>query len=457
MPKKTWRKLLSSVGAASLALCATAAAAFPSIFPTGTTIYDPAKAWNGYVLFADPNGRTHLIDMAGNDVHVWNVAGFPSEILDPALTHGEKGHLLVQTEDGPGPFGGIFNNRSIGELNWQGDIVWRWNGADGKPVRQNHDWARLPSGNTLIIATRDRNIPSLSKLSVADQVIQEIGPDGKVVWEWQVADHLQEFGFTEEGMKALRAELADGDKSPGFLTINDMAPIGPNKWFDAGDQRFNPDNIVIDSRMASFIAIIDRKSGKVVWRIGPDWNQPKLRPVFSTVTPRPVDQTSGQHDAHIIPKGLPGEGDLLVFDNEAPSGFPPTHLSMFHGSRVLEINPVTKEVVWQYTAADSDRAPWTFASSFISSARRLPNGNTLIDEGMNGRFFQVTPKGEIVWEYVSPYFGRQDLYTRREVSTNWVFRAQPVPYEWVPDGTPHSEQPTVRIDITRFRVPPAQP
>jgi hypothetical protein len=453
MSKKTWLPLLRRLAVVSATLCATAATAFPSVFPTGTTIYDPSKAWNGYVLFADPNGKTHLIDMDGNEVHQWSRAGFPSEMLDPALAKGEKGHLLIQLENGPGPFGGIFANRSIGEMNWNGDVVWRWNGTGQQPVRQNHDWARLPSGNTLIVATRDRSIPSLSSKPVADQVLQEITPEGKVVWEWPVADHLDEFGFSAEGMKSLRAELADGDKSPGFLTINDMAPIGPNKWFDAGDQRFNPDNIVIDSRMASFIAIIDRKSGKIVWRIGPDYNPAKLRPVFSTKLPRAVDQTSGQHDAHIIPQGLPGAGNLLVFDNEAPSGFPPTHLSMFHGSRVLEIDPTTKQIVWQYTGADSDRALWAFASSFISSARRLPNGNTLIDEGMNGRFFQVTPQGEIVWEYVSPYFGQQDLYTAREVSTNWVFRAQPIPYDWAPEGTPHSEKPVMRIDITTFHAP----
>ena len=49
-------------------------------------------------------------------------------------------------------------------------------------------------------------------------------------------------------------------------------------------------------------------------------------------------------------------------------------------------------VVWEYAGTDNDRPQWTFYSSFISSARRLPNGNTLIDEGMNGRLLQVTPR-----------------------------------------------------------------
>ena len=59
-------------------------------------------------------------------------------------------------------------------------------------------------------------------------------------------------------------------------------------------------------------------------------------------------------------------------------------------------------VTWQYTAEASGRPPWTFFSSFVSNAQRLPNGNTLIT-GMHGRIFQVTPSGQVVWEYLTPY------------------------------------------------------
>jgi hypothetical protein len=111
------------------------------------------------------------------------------------------------------------------------------------------------------------------------------------------------------------------------------------------------------------------------------------------------------------------------------------------GSRVLEIDPVKQRVVWEYAGTDNDRPTWSFYSSFISSARRLPNGNTLIDEGMNGRVFQVTGDGEIVWEYVSPYFGPAPLGPAgKKLLTNWIYRAQPVPYDWVPPDTPHGER-----------------
>lgn len=167
-----------------------------------------------------------------------------------------------------------------------------------------------------------------------------------------------------------------------------------------------------------------------------------------------MDQISGQHDAHIIPSGLPGAGNLLVFDNQGEAGYPHAAVSYTGGSRVLEINPVTKEIVWQYTGASSGNPGWSFRSTHISNARRLPNGNTFIDEGQIGRFFQVTPSGDIVWEYINPYPRRgKDQETGRATVNHSVYRAQPVPYDWAPEGTPHSETPVTPTDNTNFHVP----
>jgi hypothetical protein len=143
---------------------------------------------------------------------------------------------------------------------------------------------------------------------------------------------------------------------------------------------------------------------------------------------------------------------LLVFDDQGGAGFPPASLGIYAGSRILEIDPVKKEIVWQYTGADSGRPVWSFFSSFVSSAQRLPNGNTLIDEGMDGRFFQITPNGDIVWEYVPSYAGKRQVGGKAFLDS-LVFRAQAVPYDWVPEGTPHSEKPVTEIDVTNFHVP----
>lgn len=189
-----------------------------------------------------------------------------------------------------------------------------------------------------------------------------------------------------------------------------------------------------------------------MWTLGPNFPGPAT----GAKTPRPVDQISGQHDAHLIEPGLPGAGNLIVFDNQGEGGYPPAPLGLNSGSRVIEIDPVKKEIVWQYTGESTGRPGWTFSSTFISSARRLPNGNTLIDEGMNGRLFQVTPAGKIVWEYVSPFFAETPVggATRGvQVNSNWVYRAQPVPYDWAPAGVSHAEKPVQARNPADFRIP----
>lgn len=423
------------------AVFASVTQAAPSVYPTGVTRYDPAKAYNQYVIFAGADKQTHLIDMDGNEVKSWPHNGFPSAIIDPRLVGGERGHVLLQLSDkAPGPLGAAGNglaNQSVGELDWSGKVVWQWGDkAPGGAAQQHHDQRRLGNGNTLVLANKVHKVAGFKVPQLIDDVVYEVDPQGQVKWQWLASDHLTEFGFTPAQLKLVRAT-----DNPDYLHINNLSVVGPNKWFDAGDKRFAPDNLLLDSRNSNFIAIIDKASGKVVWHLGP--NLPALNPKTAQQVPRPLDQFVGQHDVHIIPAGLPGAGNLLVFDNQGTAGYPSAPLGLTPGSRVLEIDPIKQQVVWQYTAASSKQPSWAFYSSFISSARRLPNGNTLIDEGMNGRFFQVTDKGEIVWEYVSPYQGKAP---GSDAISNWVYRALPVAYDWVPEGTPHAETAVLAPD-----------
>ena len=85
---------------------------------------------------------------------------------------------------------------------------------------------------------------------------------------------------------------------------------------------------------------------------------------------------------------------------------------------------------------------------FISGMQRLPNGNTLITEGSDGRVFEVTKDHELVWEFISPYWGQK-------LPMNMVYRAYRVPYEWVPQLGKQEETPIERIDVNAFRMPGA--
>lgn len=451
--------LQKAILSAAVALASTTATSAPGIYPTGTTRYDPSKAYNSFVLFSSGDNIAHLIDLNGNSVHEWKDAAAHSTLIDPALIGGQLGHVFVtlDTVEGKGTdlVPGQVNRKvtkTIGELDWDGKVVWSFGDkAPGGAAQQHHDWARLANGNTVILANWVHPVKGFKQPQVLDDVIYEVNPAGEVVWKWVASEHLSEFGFTPAELKLVRnAEI------PDYLHVNNLKVVGPNHWFAAGDKRFDPENLLFDSRNANFIAIIDKKTGKIVWRLGPHYKAASEEQSQPRNVPRPVDQISAQHDAHIIPEGLPGAGNLLVFDNQGLAGYPTAAVPRTGGSRVLEIDPVKNEVVWQYTGEDSGGPGWSFRSTHISAARRLPNGNTFIDEGQSGRLFQVTRTGEIVWEYVNPYFRKgKDSFNGHETANNQLYRGQPVPYSWVPAGTPHSEKAVVPPELNQFHIPAA--
>ena len=73
-------------------------------------------------------------------------------------------------------------------------------------------------------------------------------------------------GFSEAAQTAMK-----GMKAPRFdwLHINCASYLGPNKWYDEGDERFHPENIIWDSRSANLLGITDRKTGKDCLAGGP--------------------------------------------------------------------------------------------------------------------------------------------------------------------------------------------
>jgi hypothetical protein len=440
----------------------------PSIYPTGTTIYDPAKTWSGYTVFDTPNEQgAVMIDMNGTLLKRWTeVAAVPGPFR--LLPGGD----LVGGSARRKPHQEAF---ALLQVNWKGDIVWKFDRTElveeaGKPgtwmARQHHDWQRegsavgyyapgaLPrtdGGRTLILTHKNVTIPAISDKLLEDDRLIEVSWDGKIVWEWLASDHVDAFGFSESARNAIHRfpDWTDARGAGDWLHVNAAAYVGPNKWYDAGDQRFRPDNILISSRNTSIMAIIDRATGKFVWHMGPDYRE---SPALLA-----LGQIVGQHNPHLIPKELPGAGNLLVFDNGGAAGYGEGNSVAPKGtntvgridSRVLEINPVTFEKSWEYSVGGQEK--FLFASHYVSSAQRLPNGNTLIDEGADGRLFEVTSAKEIVWEYVNPYFAVEN-----GSRSNRVYRAQRVPYDWVPQLTKPTERPVVPPDITTFRVPGTQ-
>ena len=443
--------------------------AYPSVYPTGTTIYDPEKAWNGYVVFDRPERQgAVLIDMNGNELRHWK------EIAQvPGPTRILPGGFVVGGDRWRAPHQEAV---ALVQLDWDGNEVWRFDRAEEVVLKReedeegtqlwsarlHHDWQRegdpvgyyspastprVTGGRTLILSHKNLVHPQISDRVLEDDYLFEVSWDGEIVWEWLSSDHVDELGLPEEARNVIFRASGFNEERQSFdwLHINAAAYVGPNQWYDGGDERFHPDNILLSVRRPNIIAIIDR-TGAIVWRMGPDYR-------VSTALSE-IGQIIGQHHPHIIPAGLPGAGNLLVFDNGGQSGYgyanpaaPNGDASVRrHFSRVLEINPVTFEKVWEYSNEGGEN--FRFFSHYVGAAQRLPNGNTMITEGADGRIFEVTAEGEIVWEFISPYFGEE------RTDHNMIYRAYRVPYDWIPQLERPDEQAVVPPALADFRIEP---
>jgi hypothetical protein len=451
----TWR--MGAVAGAVLILVSVIVLGAPSVYPTGTTIFDPARTWSGYTVLSPLGTQAAIvIDMNGNVVKQWDgyvsSAGGPVRILPGGVVVGAAGANPPKQE-----------SLELVERDFDGKVLWSFDHneqiqtRDGKMVwaaRQHHDWQRedfpagyyspnatpgITGGNILMLTHTNRIQPKVApNATLEDDRIIEISWEGKIVWEWVVSDHVDDFHFDEDARKAIASTPASAG---GFdwMHLNAATYVGPNHWYDEGDKRFAPNNVIISSRQSSLLAIVAR-DGSIVWQMGPDYGaSPALRE---------IRQIIGQHNAHLIPKGLPGAGNVLVLDNGGASGYGRPSPVALNGqnifarptSRVLEIDPVTLKLVWSYTAP-------TFFATNISGAQRLLNGNTLVTEGPDGRVFEVAKDGTIVWEYVFP------MFTTGARPTNSVYRAYRLPYEWIPQLARPKEQAVTPPAVGKFKVP----
>ena len=409
---RTMKKLLIL---SAIMLLANAALAAPFVYPVGVTKMDP-RMYPGVTLFNPPTGQVVLIDPAGQFVKAWfpPVEGDLLKGAEPILD--TPGHILV-TLNVPDSL-----DTTLQEMDWDGNVVWEVHapstlGKTGEvpdTIEYHHDHSRLANGNTLVLCHFDIDVPAISPNTLLDDFILEYDPDGNIVWEWYLHEHFDQMGFTDEQKALIAAVRPTRGRSGADWAHANSIEVLPENRFQA-DPRFAPGNIIVSLRAPNMVFIIDKNTGDIVWQIGPSDNL-----------------TIGQHWPHMNPiMGLDTDGLIIVFDNGGEVGYPSKYRSY---SRVVEIDPLNKTVVREYDATHTGRIAQTFFSHIISGAQRLPNGNTLVDEGTSGRLFELDPtQTEIVWEFVSPF--RVEIGTGGVFSAN-IYRAYRIDPTWIPGWTP---------------------
>jgi len=437
----------------------------------GLFVYD-SSAHDGYNLFGSIRSNvTYLMDMYGRQVHSWQVDYPPGNSVYLL----ENGHLLRPSRPANGG-GGL-----IQEIAWDGTILWEYTYFDSA-VRQHHDIEPMPNGNVLLLAweyktleeviAAGRDTSQLDDSTLWPEHVVEVEPNGttggSIVWEWHLWDHLiQDYDPTKNnyGVVAEHAEL---------VNINSVLTFEAD-WIHANAIEYNAelDQIVICSRNLSEFWVIDHSTstteaagntggnsgmgGDILYR----WGNPQNYDAGSEVDQR----LFLQHDAQWIKPGCPGEGNFLVFNNGGKSRVystvdeieSPVDAEGYYPPPALGTPHDPTEASWVYIADPPD----DFYSSFISGAQRLVNGNTLICAGVGGRFFEVTPTFEIVWEYISPATTTGPVSQGVVPGNNNVFRCNRYPADYPGllgrDLTSGSTIETYPITISGTTEYPANP
>jgi len=382
----------------------------------GLRLNDEAS-FQAYTLFSPLNSNTsYLINNCGEMVHSWacdDVPYYTAYLMD-------NGNLIR--------YGGSFDSNAeyIEMRDWDNNILWKW----VPPAQYEYlhsDLTIMPGNNSFLLIQEERisalewstnggNPSSIGNTAAFENII-EVEPlgnnDVNVIWEWKLFDHIvQDYDSNQDNFGV----LAD---NPQLLDINFPNSINFQEgWvhFNSVDYNEELDQILISCFSCSEIFIIDHSTSTEEAATSSGGNSGKGGDfLYRYGTPANYDQGTaadrvffGQHNASWVPNGLPHAGKLLVHDNgnTRPSGawsrvvlFDPTLLP--DGSYEMLANGTfgPQGFDWEWSG---DVFGQTYYSPFYSGVNVQPNGNFVIAEGQNGRMFEVTEQGDIVWFYQNP-------------------------------------------------------
>lgn len=416
------------------------------VYPRGTVLYNREKAYSGINLISTAKDGALITKMDGTELKRYAVNPMPAKMIP-------NKNIMSVSSFRSSDFG-VSDGIKLLEFDKNGKIVFDFDkfkytedrGYTSKWMARAHsDFQRegnslgyyypgekiVENGKTLLLVHDEIVDSKISDKTLLDDVILEIDDEGNILWKFSFSEHFDELGFSEEAKNVIyrNPNLRITEKPLGnYLDVTSISTVGENKWFDQGDPRFHPDNILFTARAANIIGIVDKKRSRICYKLGPKFSDFKK-----------VDPVVGSAFASIVPKGLPGEGNLLIFDNGGRCGYGSPTLTSQSGllpfvrnySRILEINPVTLSVNWSVDPRDFGFSipinGYKFYSPYGGNLQRLPNGNTLITLATEGMVIEITNSKEIVWQWTCPY----RTTTENLLKNNMIYRVYRYPYEYL--------------------------
>jgi len=349
---------------------------------SGVTVYDRSRTQPGLnLVVSGPRGEAILMDSAGAVLHRWSKD--PEEVF-PDAEIGSRHWVRARILDDGGILMIFAKAQGMARLDRNSEVVWsRYN-------RAHHCFDLTSDGEIYVLTRKAHVIPHIDPEElILEDFVTVLDSDGNEQRRVSLIEAMERSDY-KAPWEARKAQKHFGDVfHTNSVKVLDGALADQLPAFRAG-------NLLVSIPYLHMIAVLDPVAEELVWALsGP----------FAL-----------QHDPTLLKTG-----SLLLFDNQG----------LGEASRILELEPASGDIVWEYRG--SEQAP--FYSKTRGTVHRLDNGNTLITETDNGRAFEVTPNGTIVWEYHTPHrTGEHDDYVAPVLD---VVRLPPDrDFAWASPGSP---------------------
>jgi hypothetical protein len=219
-----------------------------------------------------------------------------------------------------------------------------------------HEFQTLPNGDYMLTAFPIETNVDLTGLgsygsneNMADCEIEEVDPQGNLVWSWLGSDH----------MDAVQESL-----EPFAFTINAQAVVDP--FHCNAIDIDSSGNLLLSVRHANAVYYVNRSTGTIEWKLG-GTSYNKDGAAHLQVTSDPETTFNMQHDARFAPNG-----DVTLFDDHGADNGASTEKAR-GVEYALDHNAGTASVVWQFLGSGESHHEGSF--------RRYADGESVVGWG----------------------------------------------------------------------------